>query len=78
VGARSGGVVEQPGAAGAGRHRGAIEVGRGILGRMLLRPRSVRIEDFDEVGGIVAALMRELGIRVAAAGPILRPRRWRP
>ena len=52
-------------------HRGAIDEGRGILGRMLRSPRPVRIEDFDEVGGIVAALMRELGIRGAAAGPIL-------
>ena len=52
-------------------HRGAIDEGRGILGRMLQSARPVRIEDFDEVGGIVAALMRELGIRGAAAGPIL-------
>jgi signal transduction histidine kinase len=52
-------------------HRGAIDEGRGILGRMLQRPRPVRIEDFDEVGGIVAELMRELGIRSAAGGPIL-------
>jgi signal transduction histidine kinase len=52
-------------------HRGAIEQGRGILGRMLECPRPVRIEDFDEVGGVVASLMRELGIRGAAAGPIL-------
>jgi signal transduction histidine kinase len=52
-------------------HRGAIEAGRGILGRMLQTARPVRIEDFDEVGGVVAALMRELGIRGAAAGPIL-------
>jgi signal transduction histidine kinase len=52
-------------------HRGAIDQGRGILGRMLQSARPVRIEDFDEVGGVVAALMRELGIRGAAAGPIL-------
>jgi signal transduction histidine kinase len=52
-------------------HRGAIDPGRGILGRMLQCPRPVRIEDFDEVGGAVAALMRDLGIRGAAAGPIL-------
>jgi GAF domain-containing protein len=52
-------------------HRGAIDEGRGILGRMLQRPRPVRIEDFDKVGGVVAALMRELGIRAAAGGPIL-------
>ena len=52
-------------------HRGAIDEGRGILGRMLQCPRPVRIEDFDEVGGVVAELMRELGIRSAAGGPIL-------
>jgi signal transduction histidine kinase len=52
-------------------HRGAIDEGRGILGSMLQSPRPVRIEDFDEVGGVVAALMRDLGIRAAAGGPIL-------
>jgi signal transduction histidine kinase len=52
-------------------HRGAIDKGQGILGRMLESPRPVRIEDFDEVGGVVAALMRELGIRSAAGGPIM-------
>jgi signal transduction histidine kinase len=51
-------------------HRAIID-GRGILGRMLRNPRPVRIEDFDEVGGEVAALMRRLGIRAAAAGPIV-------
>jgi signal transduction histidine kinase len=57
-------------------HRGAID-GRGILGRMLQVAAPVRIEDFDEVGGEVAKLMRELGIRSAAAGPIiLRGRVW--
>ena len=52
-------------------HRGPIDEGRGIVGRMLVAPRPVRIENFDEVGGVVAELMRELGIRCAAAGPIL-------
>ncbi len=52
-------------------HRGAIDEGRGILGRMLQAARPVRIEDFDEVGGVVAQLMRDLGIRAAAAGPIV-------
>jgi signal transduction histidine kinase len=52
-------------------HRGAIDEGVGILGRMLQHPRPVRIEDFDEVGGAVAELMRDLGIRAAAGGPIL-------
>jgi signal transduction histidine kinase len=51
-------------------HRGALD-GRGILGRMLRTARPVRIEDFDEVGGEVAALMRQLGIRSGAGGPII-------
>jgi signal transduction histidine kinase len=51
-------------------HRGALD-GRGILGQMLRTARPVRIEDFDEVGGAVAALMRELGIRSGAGGPII-------
>jgi signal transduction histidine kinase len=51
--------------------RDAIDAGRGILGRMLQSIRPVRIEDLDEVGGVVAALMRELGIRAVAGGPIL-------
>jgi signal transduction histidine kinase len=51
-------------------HRGALD-GRGILGRMLRTARPVRIEDFDEVGGVVAELMRELGIRSGAGGPII-------
>lgn len=50
---------------------------RGILGRMLRSAEPVRIEDFDDVGGTVAALMRSLGIRSAAAGPIvLAGRLW--
>ena len=45
---------------------------RGILGRMLQDPRPVRIDDFDQVGaGEVSQLMRRLGIRSAAAGPII-------
>jgi signal transduction histidine kinase len=51
-------------------HRGALD-GRGILGQMLKTKRPVRIEDFDAVGGVVAALMRELGIRRGAGGPII-------
>jgi signal transduction histidine kinase len=51
-------------------HRGALD-GRGILGQMLRTARPVRIEDFDVVGGAVAALMRELGIRSGAGGPII-------
>jgi signal transduction histidine kinase len=45
--------------------------GRGVLGRMLGDPRPVRIEDWDEAAGGVAALMRSLGIRSGAAGPIV-------
>ena len=52
-------------------HCAAIEEGRGMLGRMLQTARPVRIEDFDEVGGVVAALMRELGIRSGVGGPII-------
>jgi signal transduction histidine kinase len=51
-------------------HRGALD-GRGIVGQMLGVARPVRIEDFDTVGGEVAALMRELGIRSGAGGPII-------
>ena len=51
-------------------HRGAID-GRGILGQMLQTRRPVTIEDFDVVGGAVAALMRELGIRSGVGGPII-------
>jgi GAF domain-containing protein len=51
-------------------HRGALD-GRGILGQMLRTGKPVRIEDFDEVGGVVAALMRDLGIRWGAGGPII-------
>ena len=51
-------------------HRGSID-GRGILGQMLQTRRPVTIEDFDVVGGAVAALMRELGIRSGVGGPII-------
>ena len=49
--------------------RGVID-GRGILGQMLHTRAPVRMEDFDEAGGRVAALMRSLGVRSAAGGPI--------
>jgi signal transduction histidine kinase len=42
-----------------------------MLGQMLQTARPVRIEDFDDVGGVVAALMRELGIRSGVGGPII-------
>ena len=51
-------------------HRAPLD-GRGVLGRMLRDPRPVRIEDWDEAGGGVATLMRSLGIRSGAAGPIV-------
>jgi signal transduction histidine kinase len=38
---------------------------------MLRTARPVRVEDFDETGGAVAALMRRLGIRSGAGGPII-------
>jgi signal transduction histidine kinase len=57
-------------------HRAPID-GRGVLGQMMRDPRPLRIEDWDEVGGGVAALMRSLGIRSGAAGPIMiRGRVW--
>ena len=52
-------------------HRAPIDEGRGMLGQMLQTARPVRIEDFDDVGGVVAALMRELGIRSGVGGPII-------
>ena len=51
-------------------HRAPLDR-RGVLGRMLRNPRPVRIEDWDEAGGGVAALMRSLEIRSGAAGPIV-------
>ena len=51
-------------------HRAPLD-GRGVLGRMLRDPHPVRLEDWDEAGGGVAALMRSLGIRAGAAGPII-------
>jgi signal transduction histidine kinase len=50
--------------------RGTLD-GRGLMGRVLETGRPVRLEDFDEVGGAVAAQMRELGVRSAVAGPII-------
>ena len=38
---------------------------------MLQTAQPVRIEDFDDVGGVVAALMRQLGIRSGVGGPIV-------
>jgi signal transduction histidine kinase len=52
-------------------HCAPIDESRGLLGQMLQTARPVRIEDFDEVGGVVAALMRELGVRSGVGGPIV-------
>ena len=51
-------------------HRAPLD-GSGVLGQMMRDPRPVRIEDWDEIGGGVAALMRSLGISSGAAGPII-------
>jgi hypothetical protein len=50
--------------------RGALD-GTGLVGRIVHTGRPVRLEDFDEVGGAVAAQMREIGVRSGVAGPIV-------
>jgi PAS domain S-box-containing protein len=50
--------------------RGVLD-GRGLVGRIVATGRPVRIEDYDEVGGAVAAQMRRVGVRSAVAGPIV-------
>jgi signal transduction histidine kinase len=56
--------------------RGVLD-GRGLVGRIIRTGERVRLEDFDEVGGAVAAQMRSLGVPAAVAGPIiLRGRIW--
>jgi signal transduction histidine kinase len=50
--------------------RGVLD-GRGLLGRILRTGQAVTLEDFDEVGGAVAAEMRSLGVPSAVAGPIV-------
>jgi signal transduction histidine kinase len=50
--------------------RGPLD-GRGLVGRILCTGRPVRLDDFDEVGGAVAAQMRHLGVRSGVAGPIV-------
>jgi signal transduction histidine kinase len=50
--------------------RGVLD-GRGLLGRILRTGQAVRLEDFDDVGGAVAAEMRSLGVPSAVAGPIV-------
>jgi signal transduction histidine kinase len=50
--------------------RAALD-GRGLLGRVLLTRRPVRLEDYDDAGETVAAQMREIGVHSAVAGPIV-------
>jgi signal transduction histidine kinase len=50
--------------------RGSLD-GRGLVGRIVRTGRPVRLEDYDEVGGEVAAQMRRIGVRSAVAGPIV-------
>jgi len=50
--------------------RGVLD-GRGLVGRILRTGQAVRLEDFDDVGGAVAAEMRSLGISSGVAGPIV-------
>lgn len=50
--------------------RGALD-GQGLLGRVLRSGQRVRLEDFDDAGGAVAAQMRDLGVPAAIAGPII-------
>jgi signal transduction histidine kinase len=50
--------------------RGVLD-GRGLVGRIMQSGRPVRLEDYDEAGGRIAAQMREIGVRSAVAGPIV-------
>jgi signal transduction histidine kinase len=45
--------------------------GRGLVGKILRTGRPSRVDDFDEVGGDVAATMRSLGLRSGVAGPVI-------
>jgi signal transduction histidine kinase/rhodanese-related sulfurtransferase len=45
--------------------------GRGLVGKILETGRPSRVEDFNEVGGAVAASMRSLGLRSGVAGPVI-------
>ncbi len=45
--------------------------GRGLVGQILVTGRPSRVEDFDQVGGAVAAAMRSLGLRSGVAGPVV-------
>jgi signal transduction histidine kinase len=45
--------------------------GRGLVGKIVSTGRPSRVDDFDEVGGAVAASMRRLGLRSGVAGPVV-------
>ena len=45
--------------------------GRGLVGQVQDTGRPSRVEDFDEVGGAVAAEMKRLGLRSGVAGPVI-------
>jgi signal transduction histidine kinase len=45
--------------------------GRGLVGKVLDTGRPSRVDDFDEVGGAVAASLRSLGLRSGVAGPVV-------
>ena len=45
--------------------------GRGLVGQILNTGAPSRVEDFDDVGGAVAAAMRRLGLRSGVAGPVI-------
>ena len=45
--------------------------GRGLVGQVQNTGRPSRVEDFDDVGGAVAAAMKSLGLRSGVAGPVI-------
>ena len=45
--------------------------GRGMVGQILETGRPSRVDNFDDVGGDVAAAMRRLGLRSGVAGPVI-------
>ena len=45
--------------------------GRGLVGQILNTGAPSRVEDFEQVGGAVAAAMRSLGLRSGVAGPVV-------
>ena len=45
--------------------------GRGLVGQILVTGQPSRVEDFDAVGGHVAAAMKSLGLRSGVAGPVI-------